>query len=231
MPIRVLIVDAHEIMRAGIKLACSDREDFEFVGEASTLTQAQQIASETDPDVAVVDPHCAGEGARGRESIGNWHAETPDLKLLMLAGNDSPEHATRLVEAGASGYLTKAAGLDEIAVAIRSVHAGRIFISHSRPTHAGANLNHSIHAGENHTTSPPPASKSFARPALSTREQEVLEMLADGMTNKQVAESLFLSVKTVETYRARIMKKHCLRDRAELVRFARRNLTHVPHPT
>ena len=122
-----------------------------------------------------------------------------------------------MIDAGAVGYLIKAADLDEIAVAIRSIAAGRIFICHSQ-----------------HTLATPPSNASDYRPddgtedhQLSRREREVISLLADGMTNKQVAERLFLSVKTVETYRSRVMRKCGFADRTELVQFARQHLVSV----
>lgn len=230
MPIRVLIVDPHEIMRAGIKLACGDREDLEIVGEASSLVEARDTALETNPDVAIIDPAGDSGESESLQAIGRLHEEFPNLKILVFTTADGPDHAVRFVQAGASGYLIKAAGLDEVSVAIRSVHIGRVFISHSSPTMTKPAPHPTNHGVTNATPGPAIESQRVPGPPLSAREQEVLLMLADGMTNKQVAESLFLSVKTVETYRSRIMKKHGLRDRAELVQFARRTIAPVPQP-
>ena len=225
MPIRVLIVDQHEIMRAGIKLTCSDRSDLEFVGEASSLAEGLQIARATNPEVVIVDPESCG----GLDGLRRLLDEMPDLKILVFTADDGPDHATRIMDSGACGYLIKVAGLDEIAVAIRSVHLGRNFISH---THHAVNLSKSQHANEGAAypgSGQRETSKSLPRHQLSSREQEVLKLLVDGMTNKQVAGLLFLSVKTVETYRARIMKKYGLRDRAELVQFARKTFGAMAH--
>lgn len=227
MPIRVLIVDQHEIMRAGIKLTCSDRDDLEFVGEASSLEAGLQIARATNPDVAIVDPEC--DGVDGLDGIRRLLDEMPALKVLVFTANDGPDYATRIMDSGACGYLIKVAGLDEIAVAIRSVHLGRNFISH---THHAVNVpksrreEKSAKYAESGLRETP---NSLPLHQLSSREQEVLKLLVDGMTNKQVAGLLFLSVKTVETYRARIMKKYGLRDRAELVQFARKTFGAIAH--
>lgn len=222
MSIRVLIVDQHEIMRAGIKQTCSERADFEFVGEAYSLEEGRQIALATKPDVAIIDPDC--EGVDGLNGIRQLHREMPSMKILVFTAHDSSEHAAILLQAGAAGYLIKVASPDEIAVAIRSVHIGRIFISH---TQCAVATPMSKRTDQPEYALPPMQAESDSptppRP-LSDREQEVLSLLADGMTNKQAAEKLFLSVKTVETYRARIMKKHQLSDRAALVRFARKTI-------
>ena len=227
MPIRVLIVDQHEIMRAGIKLTCGQREDLVFVGEACSLAEASQIARETNPDVAIIDPDCGG--VDGLDAIGRLKDELPNLKILVFTANDGPEYAARIIAVGASGYLIKVAGLDEIAVAIRSVHVGRMFISHThqpmtKPKSKQVQKRESS-AGSNRYDD----TESSPLHQLSNREREVLMLLVDGMTNKQVAELLFLSVKTVETYRARVMKKYALRDRAELVQFARKTLGPIAH--
>ncbi len=220
MPIRVLVMDRHEILRAGIKLTCSDRDDLEFVGEACSLEAGRRMAAATNPDVAIIDPDC--DGVDGIEGIARLHREMPSLKILVFTARDSPEHAARILQAGAAGYLIKVASLDEIAVAIRSVHIGRIFISHTHCAVAAPKSMHTDQITEHALPKPTAQSDSTPQPRLlSDREQEVLALLADGMTNKQAAEQLFLSIKTVETYRARIMKKHGLHGRSELVRFAR----------
>ena len=230
MSIRVLIVDQHEIVRAGIKQTCSERTDLECVGEACSLEEGRQIANATNPDVAIIDPDC--EGVDGRGGIRRLHHELPKLKILVFTAHDSPDHAAMILQAVAAGYLIKVASLDEIAVAIRSVHVGRIFVSHTHCAVAKPKSMHTDQFAACALPGPHTESDRSAPPSLlSDREQEVLTLLADGMTNKQAAEKLFLSIKTVETYRARIMKKHRLRDRAELVRFARTTFGAIVDPT
>ena len=144
------------------------------------------------------------------------------MRILAFSSNDGPDDAARTLKAGASGFLIKIAGLDEIAVALRAVHLGRVFVSHSHPT-AFCPKPAAPMTVETQKPSTAARTASESPTQLSGREREVLSLLADGMTNKQAAERLFLSVKTVETYRARIMKKHGLRDRVDLVQFARAN--------
>lgn len=218
LPIRVLIVDQHEIMRAGIKLACRDREHLEVVGEANSLAEAHTIAIETAADVAVIDPDSGG--MTGLDQLHQLHLALPKLKLLVFTANDGAEHAARIMQSGAAGYLIKQAGLEEMSLAIRAIHLGRIFISHTRHG-STAPISASLCRSDDRSLTDSDAKSLPQSQNLSVREREVLDMIADGMTNKQAAAKLFLSVKTVETYRSRIMKKHRLRDRAELVRFAR----------
>ncbi|TWT76439.1 Transcriptional regulatory protein DevR (DosR) [Planctomycetes bacterium CA13] len=205
MPIQVLIIDPHAVTRLGIKQAFSSRSELEIIGEAATIAEGIRIAHDKNPDVAIIDPTAGGD--QSIEMLRKLHQELPRLRTLVFTAKDGPEVATQMVALGASGYLIKAADLDEVVVAIQSVHVGRLFISHS----------HTLRV----IPSPHSVNRETACELLSQREREVLGKLADGMTNQQVAEALFLSVKTIETYRSRIMKKHKLADRAELVRFAR----------
>ncbi len=216
MPIRVLIIDSHEIVRAGIKMACETRSDLQFVGEASTLEGATSLAIESSADVVVVDPTVSGP--EGLIELQQLHLQLPTLRILAFTNDDGPEFAQAVIAAGASGYLIKDASIDEMAVAIGCVHQGRVFISHS---HAASHSPASVVNVASEVATTDAAEYLQSPPQLSGRESEVLSLLADGLTNKQAAERLFLSVKTVETYRSRIMKKHGLRDRAELVQFAK----------
>ncbi|MFK8113660.1 MAG: LuxR C-terminal-related transcriptional regulator [Rubripirellula sp.] len=216
MSIRVLLVDQHAVIRAGVISACIEHDSLTIVGEANTLQMSLQLAHDTQPDVIVIDPDI--DSVDELDVISRLHDEMPEVRILVFTSNDGPSHAAQILSSGASGYLIKKAGLEEIAVAIRVVHQGRIFVSHSRPV-AGVALESAVPPLVAGCRLDEPSTP--LQPHLSQREQEVLSLLADGMTNKQAAESLYLSVKTVETYRARIMKKHGLRDRAELTKFAR----------
>lgn len=214
MSIHVLLVDQHEIMRAGIKSACRD-EAIEFVGELNTLCADFEFG-QAIPDVIIVDPDCLAEGL---QTVSQLHAAFSATKILVVSANDSRQYAAEVLSAGAVGYLIKTAGLEEIPLAIRLIHEGRVFISHTRETQAtGADQPCAV---QSPSTLRVDAIDPLPSPHLSQREKQVLWLLAEGMTNKQVAEHLYLSVKTIETYRARIMKKHGLRDRVALTKFAR----------
>lgn len=218
MPIHVLIVDSNEITRAGIKTTFSLRPDLKLVGAAASLDEGLSIANETRIDVAIIDPSVVPDDSL--DAVRRFRQAYPSLKLLVFSSEDCADFAQSITAAGASGYLIKAASVDEIAVAIRSVYVGRVFISH---THQAMTT-----PKQTRRSSPVRSSENVSQVGeghqLSKREREVLTLLTDGMTNKQVAEELFLSVKTVETYRSRIMRKHGLRGRSELVSFARQTL-------
>ena len=262
---RIVIIDPHELMRAGIRLACESRDSLEVVGEADNIETGRMLLSEHTPDVLVLD--MATCHAEELSVVSRLRAEFPGARILVFTAVDSADAASHVIASGASGFLVKTAGLDEIAVAIRCVHQGRttitytaaasvVDVNHSLPTQScdssvakmAAKLASGLRPTDSASSGPscrplqaggsisitePPAAvgpaKGFA--GLSERETEVLGLLAEGLTNKQVAERLFLSVKTVETYRSRIMKKNDLRDRSELVRFAREQTTQVTFPT
>jgi len=232
--IRILVIDPHELMRAGIRLACQSKTDLEVVGEIGQLDQGRQLAAELAPDVLILD--LATCDAKELALVHDLHVQFPLTKILVFTSIDGANVASQVIAAGASGYLIKIAGLDEIAVAIQCVHLGRTFISHTKGNRA---TQPPIPPLDDQAISQPPTESSPVdrcsrrdapeshggltppKANLSEREREVLVLLAEGLTNKQAAECLYLSVKTIETYRSRIMKKHRLRDRRDLVRFAR----------
>ncbi|TWU48246.1 LuxR C-terminal-related transcriptional regulator [Rubripirellula reticaptiva] len=229
MPIRILVVDPHEITRAGIGLACQSREDLKIVGEVDSIDEAVLLTPETNPNVVVMDPRsCAGDGL---EELLRYRNAFPAIKILAFTGNENPAFAKDVVECGVDGFLIKDASADELCWAIRTIHAGRIFISHSHhgvssPQHektVDSNIQKRDANALEHPNHLAMENNPDAQIDLSTREREVLALIADGMTNKQAAAKLFLSVKTVETYRARVMRKHQLKDRSDLVRFAKRH--------
>ena len=254
-PTRLLIIDPHELMRAGIRLACESKPNLEIIGEADDAQSGRVIAEEKRPDVIILElPRCDEPDL---QLVHHLHAEFPESRILVFTAVDGPDVASSVLRAGAAGYLIKIASLDEIAVAIQCVHVGRTFVSHTCPPRATkglptANIGQGLQpqVGVDSSTKYSSADLNFVSDhaplrslgmqsdgtiavthrsssvapkssTLSQRESEVLNLLADGLTNKQAAEKMFLSVKTVETYRARIMKKHGLRDRSDLVRFAR----------
>ncbi|WP_162273208.1 LuxR C-terminal-related transcriptional regulator [Rubripirellula obstinata] len=213
MPTRILLWDQREIIRAGIKSICCQHDDLQVVGETASQESAIELAQHHCPDVVIVEMSSV-EGPV-QQVFQRLVATNPqqNTKILVLAEENQVDVAIQMPQAGASGYLTHHSSLEEIVVAIRCIAKGRIFISHS------------------HAATPAPKIKcdqipSFASTItessidLSAREREVLSLISEGMTNKQAAEKLFLSVKTVETYRSRIMKKHGLKDRLALFKFA-----------
>jgi DNA-binding NarL/FixJ family response regulator len=214
MPIRTFVVDRQEVARWGLTLACSDAADIEVVGTAESISNSFDAIIAAAPDVIIVDfqPNIEAELDHTRRIL----AALPHLKLLVFSAIDSRHYVQEVLDSGASGYITKDASLAEVLIAVRAIREGRIFISHAHPSPAAPK--HCFAVKRPGTTSRVENSESET---LSAREREVVLMLAEGLTNKEVAKRLFLSVKTVETYRSRVMKKYQLRGRSELFSFAK----------
>ncbi len=201
---RVLIVDDHAVVRAGLRLLLDAEPDMEVVGEAGSIDQAIFEARALKPDVILMDVVMPGRsGIEGSPAV--LH-EAPEAKLLVLSMQDDPSYVREAFAAGASGYVLKEAADTELVAAIREVAAGGKYVHPS----LGARL---AAAESNPRT-------SLDDDPLSEREREVLRLLALGHTNQEIAKMLYISVRTAETHRAHIMQKLRLSTRAELVRHA-----------
>ena len=210
--IRLLVVDDHPVVRAGLRMLLDAESDMEVVGEAVDGTSAVDLALELRPDVVVMDLTMGGlDGLAATRAIKD---RLPDTRLVVLTIHDDEEYLRRALEAGATGYVLKEAADTEIAVAIRVVHRGEVFVY---PSFTKVLLGDLIQSQE-----PDERSWPDSYDLLSQREKEVLRLVALGDTNREIAERLFLSVRTVETYRARLMEKLHLKSRGELVRYALR---------
>ncbi len=206
--IRVLLADDHAVLRTGLKLLLSSQPDIEVVGEAADGGEAMAKARTLRPDVVLMDLTMPGIG--GSEATGRIKDESPGIKVLVLTMHDDPSYLRQLLKAGASGYILKKSADADLLSAIRAAHRGEVF------------LDSSLAAGLVDEVIRPagPRRPRDAYETLSDREREVLKWVARGHTNQEIADKLFLSVKTIETYRARVAEKLGLRGRAELVRFA-----------
>ena len=201
---RVLIVDDHAVVRAGLRLLLDAEPDIEVVGEAGSVDQAIFEARALKPDVILMDVVMPGRsGIEGAPAV--LH-EAPDAKLLVLSMQDDPTYVREAFAAGASGYVLKEAADTELVAAIREVASGNQYVHPS----LGARLA-AAEAESRHGIDDDP---------LSDREREVLRLLALGHTNQEIAKMLYNSVRTAETQRAHIMQKLRLSTRAELVRYA-----------
>ena len=201
---RVLIVDDHAVVRAGLRLLLDAEPDIEVVGEAGSVDQAIFEARALKPDVILMDVVMPGRsGIEGAPAV--LH-EAPDAKLLVLSMQDDPTYVREAFAAGASGYVLKEAADTELVAAIREVASGNQYVHPS----LGARLA-AAEAESRHGIDDDP---------LSDREREVLRLLALGHTNQEIAKLLYISVRTAETHRAHIMQKLRLSTRAELVRYA-----------
>jgi two-component system, NarL family, response regulator NreC len=203
-PIRVLIVDDHAVVRAGIKLLLGREDDIEPVGEAGSGREGVFEARTLKPDVILMD--VVMPDGSGLEVIPTLLREQPEVKILVLSMQDDPRYVREAFAAGASGYVLKEAADVEVVAAVREVARGNRYVH----PELGARL---IAADAD-------AARKAEEDPLSDREREVLRLLALGHTNQEIAKQLFISVRTAETHRAHIMQKLRLSSRAELVRYA-----------
>ena len=210
--IRLLLADDHTVLRAGLRMLLDAQPDMEVVGDASDGAEAVRRAVELEPDVVLMDITMGPVG--GLVATRQVRSRLPRTKVLALTMHEDEEYLREMLEAGATGYVLKVAADTELVVAIRAVHAGEIYLYSS---FARVLLDDLKRKG-GMASYPQPDSYDL----LSDREKEVLRSVALGYTNRQIADELFLSVKTVETYRARMMEKLNLKSRAALVRFALR---------
>jgi two-component system, NarL family, response regulator NreC len=200
--IRVLIVDDHAVVRAGVRALLDREDDLEAVGEAGDAQAALRLVKQLEPDVVLMD--VVMPGTTGVDAAAEIRHLLPDVRILMLSMQDDPSYVRQAFTNGAIGYVLKEAADAELVTAIRRVAAGEQYV---HPT-LGAKL---IGAGDSSRTVEDP---------LSDREREVLSLLALGHTNQEIADRLVVSVRTVEAHRAHILTKLRLSTRAELVRYA-----------
>ncbi|MFQ6057409.1 MAG: response regulator [Anaerolineae bacterium] len=210
--IRVLVADDHAVLRAGLRLLLNAEPDMEVVGEAADGAEAVAQAVALKPDVVLMD--ITMPGMSGLEATRRIKAARPEAKVLALTMHDDQGYLRSLLEAGGSGYVLKKSADEELLSAIRIVHQGGVYL---HPSHTRILLEDMLQRGEPGLL---PTEDGYER--LSPREREVLRLVALGYTNQQIADQLYVSIKTVETYRARVMKKLGLRGRAALVRYALR---------
>jgi two-component system response regulator NreC len=204
MTIRVLVVDDHAVVRAGLRRVLDAEADIETVGEAPTAERAVFEAIETKPDVVLMDVVMPGK--TGIEGLPALLQALPDVRVLMLSMQDDPRYVREAFEAGASGYVLKEAADTDVVEAVRAVASGEQYVHPA----LGARLVAAETEERKRAESDP----------LSEREREVLRLLALGHTNQEIAALLYISVRTAETHRAHIMQKLGLSSRAELVRYA-----------
>jgi two-component system response regulator NreC len=205
--IKVLICDDHATVRAGLRLILEGEEDFQIVGEAENAEQAIDQSTRLQPDLVILDISMPGIG--GLNAIGTIRAATPGTKVLILTVHADEAYFFQALEAGSAGYVLKGASVSELLAALRLVISGGVPI----PRTLGPRLLRDYLERVDRNEIPPYA-------ALSAREGDILRMIAKGKMNKQIAEELSLSVRTVERHRSSIMNKLGLQSRAELVAYA-----------
>ena len=206
--IRILVTDDHSILRAGLTALLNAEPDLTVVGEASDGAECLRVAQAVQPDVILLDINMPG--MNGLEALPMLRQVAPQSRVLVLTMHDDTTYLRQVLSAGGAGYVLKQAADKELLSAIRTVYNGGTFL---HPAHA-----QSLLTDPSQVVSSTDADKRLTQ--LSEREQETLKLIALGYSNKEIAEQLYLSVKTVETYKARIMEKLEVTTRAALVRFA-----------
>jgi len=206
MRIRTLIVDDHGVLRAGLRALLASEADLEVVGEAADGDEALRMAGELSPEVVLMD--ITMPGMDGIEATRKLLAEMPSARVLLLTVHADSSLLREALQAGAAGYILKRAVESELINAIRAVARGDLYID---PAMTRALL----------TEPARNPCRDNLNETLTSRETEVLQLIAGGYTNRQIAEKLTISVRTVEGHRANIMGKLDLRSRVELVRYAR----------
>lgn len=204
--LRILLADDHGVLRAGLKALLNSQLDLQVVAEAESAMEAVAQARQLKPDLAIVDVRMPGGGL---EALRMMKEEVPTVRVMVLSQYDDPAYLHQALAAGASGYALKHATGHELLQAIRTVARGEVYL---HPTLARVIVEESWGPRE-------PAESPHAQ-SLSEREKQVLRLIALGYTTRQVAQEIAVSVRTVETYKERLIDKLGLQGRAALVRYA-----------
>lgn len=208
MPIRVLIVDDHAVVRAGMRMLLETTGDLVVVGEAENGQEAQQRVRELQPDVVIMD--VTMPLMDGVESTRRIKQERPEVAVLALTIHEGADYFFQMLKAGASGYVPKRTAPEELLRAIRAVAEGNVFLEPSIARGLVADYLTRVQTG----------SEVESYDGLTEREREVLTLIAEDHTNQDIANRLNIAVKTVERHRENIMRKLNLHTRAELVKYA-----------
>ena len=208
MKTKVLVADDHAIVREGVRMILAKERDIEVVGEAADGAQALQLVETAKPDVVVMDISMPGMG--GIEATQKVKERYPKVNVLALTMHEDESYVFQLLRAGASGYVLKRAAAQDLVQAVRAAAKGEAFLYPSVARKVVEDYLKRVEAGE----------EKERYDGLTSREKEVLTLIAQGLSNQQIAEKLYISIKTVQTHRAHILEKLGLHDRTELVRYA-----------
>ena len=206
-PMRVMIVDDHTLVRAGIRMLLSSIENVEVVAEASDGAEAIAAIAQYEPDVVLMDLTMKDIG--GLEATARIKAEHPDTRILILSMHANEEYVLQALRAGAVGYLLKEAATAELEIALNAVSSGEIYLS---PPVSRAVVDGYISRTEGGEPGP--------EDGLTPRQRQILRLIAQGLGTKEIAYKLEVSVKTIETHRAMLMERLDIRDVAGLTRYA-----------
>jgi DNA-binding NarL/FixJ family response regulator len=202
--IRILIADDHAIVREGLARILADAPDMTVVAQAATGPEVLDAARASNPDVVLLDISMPGRG--GLETLKDLKRLKAGLKVLILSMHPEDQYAVRFLKDGADGYMTKESASDQLITAIHKVHRGGKFIS--------------MHLAERIAESLGSPTEAKPHETLSDREFQVMTLIAQGKTITEISEELYLSVKTVSTYRTRILLKLGLKNNAQIMRYA-----------
>ncbi|MDR5694407.1 MAG: response regulator transcription factor [Armatimonadota bacterium] len=206
--IRVLVADDHTIVREGIRMILTAQPDIEVVGEAANGQEAIELTRKLRPDVVVMDISMPGvSGIHATKAI---KAEMPEVNVLALTMHEDETYVFQLLKAGAAGYVLKRGAASDLVNAVRAASKGEAFLYPSVAKAVVQDYLQRVEAGE----------ERERWDGLTQREREILKLIAEGYTNQEIAQKLYISVKTVQTHRAHILEKLGLHDRTELVRYA-----------
>jgi two-component system, NarL family, response regulator NreC len=216
--IRVIVADDHVIVRRGIVSLLSLNKDFEVVGEAANGRIAVDLALQKLPDVILMD--ISMPELSGLEATRIIKKKLPDAKILVLSAFDNEEYVIQILQSGANGYLLKNVSPDDIYAAVKAVNDGLAFFS---PTISKIVLEGYVKRNPPGAGAKTEAAHPVSTGPLTVREKEILQLVAEGKSHQQIADLLYISVRTVDTHRNNIMKKLNLHDTASLVTYALRN--------
>jgi DNA-binding NarL/FixJ family response regulator len=208
--LRIFLAEDHSIVREGLKLFINKQQDMEVIGEASTGETAYQLAIQLHPDIVLMDismPDMSGALVT-RQLL----KHSPDIKVLALSIHENRGYLKALLEAGASGYVLKRASAEDLIQAIHIVAHGGIYIDSNMTSYLVDTI-----------LTEPASELNSTKKKLSQRESEVARMIAQGYTNREIAGKMKVSIKTVETYKYRVMDKLGLGSRVDFVRYAVHN--------
>lgn len=204
-PVRIALVDDHPVVLAGIRALLQGVPEVELVGEANTAASGLKAICASSPDIAVID--LSLPDTSGMELARQIRRQCPGVKIIALTVHEDRAYVRPVLEAGARGYLLKRSAADELLRAIRAVNGGDIYLDPAIAEKAGTNAPELAPSDESEGGE------------LSRREEDVLKLVAQGFSNKQIAAQLEVSVKSVETYKARASEKKGLHSRADIVRY------------
>mgnify|MGYP000221108791 CR=1 FL=1 len=205
--IKVLVVDDHAVVREGVRMVLETDPDLKVVGEAGSGEEAIERARELSPDVVVMD--IGMPGLSGFEATRRIRAAQPEVKVLALTVHDSEAYLFQMLQAGAVGYVLKRAAAADLIQAVKAAHRGETLL---HPSVARLLIKDYLARAER--------GEEASGERISEREREILKLIAEGKTNREIASMLYLSVKTVQAHRASLMRKLGLHDRVELVKYA-----------